>query len=196
MLFRRCRGSTLGNMALKSGVDGVEETATTLRTGHFHHKTHRPARPVPCHSMLSPSSSAPAPNVSCLAAMPSPRVLLVDDNAINQLVACEMLVSLGAEVACTADGAEALDALESGRYDLVIMDVQMPVLNGLDATREWRRREAERALGHVPIVALTANAMPADRDRCLDAGMDDYLAKPVRRDQLAGMLKRWAGGAA
>ncbi len=128
--------------------------------------------------------------------MPSPRVLLVDDNAINQLVACEMLVSLGAEVACTADGAEALDALEAERYDLVIMDVQMPVLNGLDATREWRRREAERALGHVPIVALTANAMPSDRERCLEAGMDDYLAKPVRREQLAGMLKRWAGDVA
>lgn len=123
----------------------------------------------------------------------APRVLLVDDNAINQLVACEMLVSLGAEVACTGDGEEALAALEAERYELVIMDVQMPVLNGLDATREWRRREAERGLGHVPIVALTANAMPADRDRCLASGMDDYLAKPVRREQLAAILKRWAG---
>lgn len=125
----------------------------------------------------------------------APHVLLVDDNAINQLVACEMLVSIGAEVACAGDGAEALAALEAERYDLVIMDVQMPVLNGLGATREWRRREAEHGSARVPIVALTANAMPVDRERCLAAGMDDYLAKPVRREQLAEVLRRWAGAA-
>lgn len=125
----------------------------------------------------------------------NPRVLLVDDNAINQLVAREMLISLGAEVACTADGEEALAALEAEPYDLVIMDVQMPVLNGLDATRQWRQREAERGSARLPIVALTANAMASDRERCLASGMDDYLAKPVRREQLAAMLKRWVARA-
>ncbi|MFO0143948.1 MAG: response regulator [Betaproteobacteria bacterium] len=125
----------------------------------------------------------------------SARVLLVDDNAINQLVAREMLLSLGAEVVCTADGEEALAALEANPYDLVMMDVQMPMLDGLDATREWRRREAERGSPRLPIVALTANAMASDRERCLASGMDDYLAKPVRREQLAAVLKRWAPGA-
>jgi len=121
----------------------------------------------------------------------APRVLLVDDNAINQLVAREMLLGLGVEVDTAQHGAEALERLDRAAYALVFMDVMMPVLDGLAATRALRERE--RALGskHVPVIALTANAMAGDRERCLEAGMDDYLSKPVRREQLAQMLARW-----
>ncbi|MDZ7651242.1 MAG: response regulator [Burkholderiaceae bacterium] len=121
----------------------------------------------------------------------APRVLLVDDNPINQLVAREMLLSLGVEVETAEHGADALARLEHGLYALLFMDVMMPVLDGLATTRAWREREAQRGRARLPIVALTANAMTSDRERCLEAGMDDYLAKPVRREQLAQMLARW-----
>jgi CheY-like chemotaxis protein len=118
-------------------------------------------------------------------------VLLVDDNPINQLVAREMLLSLGVDVDTAEHGADALARLERDRYALVFMDVMMPVLDGLAATRAWRDRENGNGSTRLPIVALTANAMASDRERCLAAGMDDYLSKPVRREQLAQMLLRW-----
>jgi CheY-like chemotaxis protein len=121
----------------------------------------------------------------------APRVIVVDDNPINQLVACQMLLGLGVQVDTAANGAEALAMLEQGNYALVFMDVMMPVLDGLEATHRWRQREQANGGGRLPIVALTANAMSSDRERCLAAGMDDYLAKPVRREQLAQMLARW-----
>jgi CheY-like chemotaxis protein len=132
-----------------------------------------------------------ASTAQTVASAPTPRVLLVDDNPINQLVAREMLASLGVDVDTAEDGAAALACLEGGRYALVLMDVMMPVLDGLAATQQWRAREAAQGARRVPIVALTANALAADRDRCLAAGMDDYLAKPVRREQLARLLMRW-----
>lgn len=118
-------------------------------------------------------------------------VLLVDDNPINQLVAREMLLTLGVAVETADDGADAIDKLAQHRYALVFMDVMMPVLDGLEATRRWRQRERDEGRARVPIVALTANAMAGDNERCLQAGMDDYLPKPVRREQLAQMLQRW-----
>ena len=123
---------------------------------------------------------------------PPLRVLLVDDNAINQLVAREMLLSLGVQVDTANDGADALVRLAAADYALVFMDVMMPVLDGLAATRQWRAREQAEGRQRVPIVALTANAMAADRERCLADGMDDFLAKPVQREQFAAVLARWA----
>jgi CheY-like chemotaxis protein len=120
-----------------------------------------------------------------------PCVLVVDDNPINQLVAREMLLSLGVAVDTAEHGMDALSMLERRAYALVFMDVMMPVLDGLATTRTWRDREALQGRARMPIIALTANAMTSDRDRCLSAGMDDYLAKPVRREQLAHMLARW-----
>lgn len=120
------------------------------------------------------------------------RVLLVDDNALNLLVAREMLVSLGATVDTAADGAQALELMDCEQFDLVFMDVHMPVLDGLAATIQLRERERNRKENHTTVIALTANAMMGDRERCLAAGMDDYLAKPVRREQLAAMLLRYA----
>jgi signal transduction histidine kinase/CheY-like chemotaxis protein len=116
-------------------------------------------------------------------------ILLVEDNEVNQAVAMEMLRSLGCSVEIATNGREALEALKRGGFDLALMDCQMPVMDGYEATRELRRNEAESNT-HMPVVALTANAMQGDRERCVAAGMDDYLPKPFKREQLAGVLAR------
>ena len=117
------------------------------------------------------------------------RVLLVEDNPVNQQVACAMLEDLGCMAEIAHDGREALERLANGRPHLVLMDCQMPELDGFEATRRFRATEA--AGSRLPIVALTANAMEGDRERCLAAGMDDYLSKPFSREQLATTLRRW-----
>jgi signal transduction histidine kinase/DNA-binding response OmpR family regulator/HPt (histidine-containing phosphotransfer) domain-containing protein len=120
------------------------------------------------------------------------RVLLVEDNPVNLLVAQRLLSVLGLECDTASNGEAALLRMRDGNYDLVLMDCQMPVLDGYSATRRWREIEAADVSGpHLPIVAMTANAMAGDRQRCLDAGMDDYLAKPVTRGQLEHCLHRW-----
>ena len=119
------------------------------------------------------------------------RVLLVEDNPVNQMVATEMLVGFGLTVETANDGKEALAKLALTTYDVVLMDCQMPVLDGYGATVAWRKQEAEENRPRTPIAAITANALPSDRKRCLDCGMDDYLAKPYRRDELLGMLMQW-----
>ena len=118
------------------------------------------------------------------------RVLLVEDHAISRQVAAAMIERLGCQVDSVADGRDALAVLDAGPYDVVFMDMQLPGLDGLAATAELRRREA-RTGRHVPVIALTANAMTDDRQRCLQAGMDDYLAKPLRTRALRQALVRW-----
>ena len=118
------------------------------------------------------------------------RVLLVEDNPVNQLVARGLLQKLGCQVAIATNGEEALKQLEGAGFDLVLMDCNMPVMDGYQATREIR--ESGR-WPDLPVVALTANALPEERERCRAAGMDDYLAKPFHRDELAAILERWAG---
>jgi signal transduction histidine kinase/CheY-like chemotaxis protein/HPt (histidine-containing phosphotransfer) domain-containing protein len=125
------------------------------------------------------------------------RVLLAEDNPVNQEVILAMVESLGCAVEIAADGEEALQKLSEGGYDLVLMDCQMPRKDGYEATTEIRRREDAAGGGrHVPVVALTANAMEGDRERCLTAGMDDYLSKPLGRDALRAVLERWLRGGA
>ncbi|MFC3658166.1 ATP-binding protein [Xanthomonas hyacinthi] len=119
------------------------------------------------------------------------RLLLVEDNPANLLVAQKLLDVLGYRSDSAADGAAALAQLAAQPYDLVLMDCQMPVLDGYAATRQWRQSEAAAARPRLPIVAMTANAMAGDRQRCLEAGMDDYLSKPVNRELLAACLQRW-----
>ncbi|MCR6701871.1 MAG: ATP-binding protein [Dokdonella sp.] len=119
------------------------------------------------------------------------RVLLVEDNAVNRKVAERLLALLGLVVDSCEDGRSALQRLQHGGYDLVLMDCQMPVMDGYAASRAWRRHEASAGLPHVPILAMTANAMPGDREKCLDAGMDEYLSKPLDRRMLVRMLARW-----
>jgi CheY-like chemotaxis protein len=122
-------------------------------------------------------------------------VLLAEDNPVNQEVAREMLESLGCVVEVVADGQEAVTAAAGARYDVILMDCQMPEMDGFVATGEIRRAEATRG-ARVPIVALTAHAMAGDRERCLAAGMDDYLPKPFERAQLQTVLGRWVHPAA
>lgn len=121
---------------------------------------------------------------------PACRVLVVDDNAINREVAVELLRHIGVQADSAADGAEAVAMALSRAYDLIVMDVQMPGMDGIEATRRIRQ-----ARGTLPaIIALTANDQADDRSACLAAGMDDYLTKPVRAAQLQRALQRWAPG--
>lgn len=124
-------------------------------------------------------------------ALPSARrgkVLLVEDNPVNQLVAKGMLGKLGCDVVVAGHGAEALDQLEFAYFDLVLMDCNMPVMDGYEASRQIRQ---SGRWPNLPIVALTANAMSEERERCRAAGMSDYLAKPFRREELAALLDQW-----
>lgn len=124
------------------------------------------------------------------------RFLLAEDNPVNQMVACRQLEGMGYRVDAVQNGLEVLDALEQQSYDLILMDCQMPKLDGYETTRRIRSREDRReGQGRaVPIVALTAHAMKGDRERCLEVGMNDYISKPFRKEQLKVMLNRWLGG--
>lgn len=121
------------------------------------------------------------------------RVLLAEDNPVNQEVARNMLALFGCEVEAVGDGLQAIEAMRRYAYDLVLMDCNMPNCDGYDATVEIRRLERSRGGRHAPIVAITANVMPGDRKRCLAAGMDDYLPKPLRQEDLKAVLERWLG---
>ncbi|TDF85536.1 response regulator [Pseudomonas sp. H9] len=116
------------------------------------------------------------------------RILLVEDNPVNQLVAKGMLAKLGCDVSIATQGAEALEHLEHTPFDLVLMDCNMPVMDGYEASRKIRQ---SGRWPHLPIVALTANAMPEERERCRVAGMNDYLAKPFRREELLALIDHW-----
>jgi two-component system, sensor histidine kinase len=119
-----------------------------------------------------------------------PLVLVVEDNAVNREVAVGMLENLGYRAETAANGMLALEAVSEGSYAAVLMDCQMPVMDGLSATTEIRRREARSGAARVPIIALTANALEGNRERCLAAGMDDFLTKPFTQLKLAQLLER------
>jgi two-component system, sensor histidine kinase and response regulator len=144
-----------------------------------------PATPAaPAHA-VAPERSAPR----------SQAALVVDDNAVNQLVIQSMLEKRGYAVDCAANGREALELIEQREYALVFMDCQMPELDGYAATGELRAREAAQGAPRLTVVAMTAHAMKGDREKCLAAGMDDYLSKPLRTEALDAVLERWTGGA-
>ncbi len=119
------------------------------------------------------------------------RILLAEDNIVNQQVAVGILKKLGLHADAVANGAEAINALETIPYDLVLMDVQMPVMDGLKATQEIRNPRSEVRNHEIPIIAMTAHAMQSDRDRCLKAGMNDYVTKPVSPKALAAAIDKW-----
>lgn len=145
-----------------------------------------------------PSGILPASsNIKAPPPAPSPMglttVLVVEDNAINQEVASEMLRELGYRCVCAGNGRVAVETIQRERPHLVLMDCQMPVLDGYEAARVIRQWEEANGLSRLPIVALTAHALKGDRERCLAAGMDDYLAKPLDPDVLVAALTRWLG---
>jgi CheY-like chemotaxis protein len=117
------------------------------------------------------------------------KVLLAEDNIVNQKVAMKMLSTIGCQVDVVANGIEAAAAVKEGDYDIVFMDCQMPELDGYGATREIRSGEAGRM--RIPVVAMTANAMQGDREKCIAAGMDDYVSKPVNREELEAVVSKW-----
>ena len=119
-------------------------------------------------------------------------ILIAEDNAVNQKLAIRILEDRGCRVVAANNGAQALALLAEKSFDLILMDVQMPAIDGLEATRAIRMKERQSG-AHIPIVALTAHAMSGDESRCREAGMDGYLAKPVRREDLVRVVERFAG---
>jgi signal transduction histidine kinase/CheY-like chemotaxis protein len=153
-----------------------------------------PRHPAPPGGRTASATPARARRTGAL------RVLLAEDNPVNVEVAKAMLASLGLEVHCARHGAEALAALRDHRFDAVLMDCQMPVMDGFAATAairrlerqgEPRRRDGQGVQRHLPIIAITANALQGDREACLAAGMDDYLSKPFSQQQLHGVMGHW-----
>jgi two-component system, sensor histidine kinase and response regulator len=145
----------------------------------------------PGAAMDAPPAAEPSASPPSAARAVGPRILLVEDNPVNREVAVGMLESLGCATDSAEDGRLAIEAMNTTSYDAVLMDCQMPVMDGLTATGEIRRREQTTGAARVPVIALTANALQGDRERCLAAGMDDFLSKPFTQQQLATLLRRW-----
>jgi signal transduction histidine kinase/ActR/RegA family two-component response regulator len=145
-------------------------------------------------AVAAPATTRPAAVPALRAAAGAPLILVAEDNPTNQLLAARLLESLGYETDVVGDGRAAVAAVAEKRYAAVLMDCQMPELDGYDATRLIRG--AERGTDHLPIIAMTANSMPGDREKCLGAGMDEYVSKPIRVAALADALARQTTGVA
>jgi signal transduction histidine kinase/CheY-like chemotaxis protein len=184
---------------LTSAGQGIE-AATARRLGIVRSLT----KPVPPADLLAalreaiglgtPDGAAPTgpPARRRRPVLPPLRILLAEDNRVNRMVARRLLEREGHAVVAVQDGREAVDAFERERFDVILMDVQMPRVDGLEATGEIRRIET-RGAGHVPIVALTAHALKGDEERCLGAGMDAYVAKPLKPEELFAIIGRLTG---
>jgi two-component system, sensor histidine kinase len=186
-ITRRFGGTGLGLsishrlVQLMGGELTVSSTEGVGSTFRFHIRARRADMPLPVEA----ASEAPA------TLFTGRTLLLVDDNLVNLKVAQLMLERMGCTVATAANGAEAVGAARDHRFDLILMDCHMPVMDGFSATRTIRALTGSQTDPQVPIVAITANAMQGDRDACLAAGMDDYLSKPVIHASLLAILKRW-----
>ena len=173
---------------LRMSLLGSAETVPSLSDAAISFDGGYAAAPEP-PPPAAPIAAAP---VSSVADPARPmRVLLVEDNPVNLMVGQRLLSVLGTHCDSATNGEAALLRMSASRYDLVLMDCQMPVMDGYTATRRWREHEAATGVRRLPIVAMTANAMAGDRQKCLDSGMDDYLAKPVTRGELERCLFHW-----
>jgi len=180
-LSRPVRISTLANALIEIRSRRRAGTAGDLITRHSLAETPR-----------DPSTSAPSSSDTTGGmGPPGARVLVVEDNIVNQRVAVRMFQKLGCRTDVAANGVEAVSMVRGFPYDLVVMDCQMPEMDGYEATGMIRRME-EGEDSRIPIIAMTANAMAGDRERCLETGMDDYVSKPIRLDDLRRLLDRWA----
>jgi CheY-like chemotaxis protein len=165
----------------------------------------KPVRQVQLHDVLVAAfaGNAPAPRrteggTAATHVLRGMRVLVVEDNPVNLRVALRFLDKLGCACVAAGNGAEALEQVAAAAtpFDVVLMDVQMPVLDGYQATRELRRLESVQGMRRLPVIALTANAFEDDQQRCYAAGMDAYLSKPYTLPQLAAALAPWQTKAA
>jgi PAS domain S-box-containing protein len=179
------------------GQHGLQDTAAELGIAALLTKPIRQAQLYSClvRALDRPVAHPPQPPDQqahqMRQALPAPiRVLVVEDNIVNQKVAVRMLEKFGCRVDVAANGKEAVDAVADGAYHLCLMDCQMPEMDGFAATAVIREREVQTGK-HLAIIAITANAMPGDRERCLAAGMDAYLSKPMKETELATMLEQW-----
>jgi CheY-like chemotaxis protein len=205
------QGADRARRALEYELAGAQGTSLVIVRPF--HQTHQAAldgwrvavsasipRPVCFAPFVRAMECATQPSRRVLAARPAHhglvapppwsgrRVLIAEDNVINQRVAARFIEKLGCQADVVANGVEAVEAAMAVRYDLILMDCQMPEMDGFAATERIRTNERD---GHVPIVALTASALVGDRERCLSAGMDDYLAKPVTARDIATICSRW-----
>jgi CheY-like chemotaxis protein len=158
----------------------------TVRLGRVAAAETQPHEPEP--ELASPVR-APIAEVTIRTSAGGAKILLAEDNPVNQRVATHMLRRAGYDVTVVSTGREALEIVEQVAFDLVLMDVQMPEMDGFSATAAIRQAERRRG-GHLPIIAMTAHSMAGDRERCLAAGMDDYLSKPIRSAELYAVLAR------
>ncbi|MFL1453472.1 ATP-binding protein [Marinobacter sp. GN3S48] len=145
--------------------------------------------PLPVYTQTTQQTAKPLPIEETPAPVKGLHVLLVEDNQVNQLVASSLLRKLGHSVDLAENGKQALEALEERNYDMVLMDCQMPVMDGYEATRKIRENPAWKRL---PVIAVTANVMQGDREDCLASGMNDYITKPYNRNELKAAIDRWA----
>ena len=212
---RRAGGDAFAFAARLHGIAGFEKIPMILVTGTdeavnppdarahgFVAVVRKPIRQTALHDALAaaldgaPVSGAASAESGAAAAAQHEEgvlVLVAEDNPVNRKLALQQLKKLGYRAHAVTDGREAIDAVAHGDYDVVLMDCQMPEVDGFEATREIRRAETARG-GHIPIVAMTANALEGDREACLAAGMDDYLAKPVQLSALRAVIERFANG--
>ncbi len=183
--------SSLKSALVENGATGVLTKPIKQSLLHdaivsaLHPETSMPALP----GTVAPEAAPMAPAAS--DALEHQRlILLAEDNPVNQQVAVRLLNKLGYAAHVVNNGQEAVDAVDCLPYALILMDCQMPVMDGFEATHQIRRNEADKKI-HVPIIAMTANAMQGDRERCMDAGMDDYLSKPIDAERLKEKLGMW-----
>jgi PAS domain S-box-containing protein len=176
---------------LMGGEIWVESVLGQGSQFHFTAKFGRgkPLVRTPGTSPIKTDSSSPSEVPKVAKEKRKLRILLAEDNAVNQKIACRVLEKQGYEVIVAADGHQALAALDGAEFDVVLMDVQMPEMDGFETTAAIRALERETGR-HLPIVAMTAHAMQGDRERCIAAGMDDYLSKPLKAQQLIDLLQK------
>jgi CheY-like chemotaxis protein len=198
---RRFGGTGLGlaisrqHVEMMGGRIGVESEAGrgssfwfTVRLGAVSRTTADSARAAGISVRAAPPhAGGPDPDERAGGGLGA-RVLLAEDNPVNQRVAARMLAKLGYRVDVVSNGLEAVEAVRRVPYDAILMDCQMPEMDGYEAAGAIRRSESRQ---RIPIVALTANAMAGDRERCIEAGMDEYLAKPVKLEDLRGVLEKY-----